>query len=76
MYTNKMYLPPGVAVVWKGRLVDVGVNLLTGGWTSVHYGVLLSLQSCDATARLNCCAVSQSITADVILRFYSFRPVA
>ena len=31
MYTNKMYLPPVVAVIWKGRLFDVGVHLLTGG---------------------------------------------
>jgi hypothetical protein len=64
MYTNKMYLPPKVTVVWKGKLVDVGVHLLTGGWTVVHYRVLLSLQSCDPTGRLIFYALDQSKTAD------------
>jgi len=38
--------------------------------------VLLTVQSCDPAARLNFCALGQSVTADVILNWYSFRPVA
>jgi hypothetical protein len=31
IYTNKLDLPPVIGVeVWKGRLIDVGVSLLTG----------------------------------------------
>jgi hypothetical protein len=46
-------LPPIIAVdVWKGGLVDVGFSSLM---TNFRYRVLLTLQSCDPTIRLNLC---------------------
>ena len=66
-------MPPVIAVdVWKSRMIEVGVSWLT----VFHCRGLLTLWSCDPTARLHLYALAQSITADVILSWYSVRPVA
>jgi hypothetical protein len=53
--------------IWKDSLVDVGSVA-----RQVHYRLLLTLQSFDPTS-INFCALGKSMTADVVLIWYSYQ---
>ena len=76
IYINKLDLSPIIVVeVWKGRLVDVGVKLIDRWMTKTSLYSAVNFTR-GQTASPHFYALGQSITADVILSWYSLRPMA